>query len=116
MAKRRGAATSIERLVGELVENALEIVAMRQRQDKGSVVIRLELRNKGVASELIERFVDDYDSVWLELVREVWRKKFRSTLPVDSRERAKQMRFLQSRGFASRHIQSVFVSESSEEC
>ena len=92
------------------------IVTRPSLQGKGSVVIRLELRNKGVASELIERFVDDHDSVWLELVREVWCKKFRSALPADSRERAKQMRFLQSRGFASRHIQSVFVSESSEEC
>ncbi|OWW20840.1 recombination regulator RecX [Noviherbaspirillum denitrificans] len=37
---------------------------------------------------------------------EVWRKKFRSP-PVDAAERAKQMRFLQQRGFSSSAIRAA---------
>ena len=94
---------------------AQAFVAMRQRQGKGSVVIKMELREKGVAPELIARFVDDTDALWYELVRDVWSRKFRGAMPIDSRERAKQMRFLQARGFSSRHIQAVFVSASSDD-
>lgn len=94
---------------------AQAFVAMRQRQGKGSVVIKMELREKGVAPELIARFVDDTDALWYELVRDVWSRKFRGAMPIDSRERAKQMRFLQARGFSSRHIQAVFVSASGDD-
>ena len=94
---------------------AQAFVAMRQRQGKGPVVIKMELREKGVAPELIARFVDDTDALWYELVRDVWSRKFRGAMPIDSRERAKQMRFLQARGFSSRHIQAVFVSASGDD-
>ena len=94
---------------------AQAFVAMRQRQGKVWVVIKMELREKGVAPELIARFVGDTDALWYELVRDVWSRKFRGAMPIDSRERAKQMRFLQARGFSSRHIQAVFVSASSDD-
>jgi regulatory protein len=42
------------------------------------------------------------------LLREVWRKKFRAKKPKTPAERAKQARFLQSRGFSFDHIQQVF--------
>ncbi len=89
-------------------------VAMRQRQGKGPVIVRMELREKGVANELIASFVDESDSLWFELARDVWLKKFRGISPADSRERAKQMRFLQSRGFSGRHIQAAFGTPTAE--
>lgn len=113
----------IDEVIAGLIEQSLQsderfaqsFVAMRQRQGKGSVVIKMELREKGVAPELIARFVDDTDALWYELARDVWSRKFRGAVPADSRERAKQMRFLQSRGFSSRHIQAVFVPASSDD-
>ena len=113
----------IDEVIAGLIEQSLQsderfaqsFVAMRQRQGKGSVVIKMELREKGIAPELIARFVDDTDALWSELARDVWFRKFRGAMPADSRERAKQMRFLQSRGFSSRHIQTVFVSTSSDD-
>jgi regulatory protein len=42
----------------------------------------------------------------VERAREVWRKKF-GDLPKDSAERAKQMRFLASRGFGGDTIHRV---------
>ena len=114
----------IEEAIAGLIEQNLQsderfaqaFVAMRQRQGKGPLIIRLELREKGVASELIAHFIDDSDTLWFELARDVWGKKFCGTAPADFRERAKQMRFLQSRGFSGRHIQAVFASTTSEDC
>jgi regulatory protein len=111
----------IEEAIASLIEQNLQsderfaqaFVAMRQRQGKGPLIIKMELREKGVAGELAVRFVDDSDTLWFELAYDVWHKKFRGALPVDSRERAKQMRFLQSRGFSSRHIQAVFTGTTS---
>ena len=116
-------ATLIEEAIAGLIEQNLQsderfaraFVAMRQRQGKGPLIIRMELREKGVAGELIAHFIDDSDALWFELARHVWTKKFRATPPFDSRERAKQMRFLQSRGFSSRHIQAVFTGTTSED-
>lgn len=107
----------VEEAIAGLVEQNLQsderfaqaFVSMRQRQGKGPVIIKLELRDKGVGAELINQFVDDVDMLWCELARDVWHKKFRGTMPADLRERAKQMRFLHSRGFSSRHIQAVFA-------
>ncbi len=110
---------SIDAAINSLVEQGLQsderfaqaFVAMRQRQGKGVMIIRLELREKGVAAELISNCIDDDDVVWSELVREVWYKKYRGVFPNDARERAKQMRFLHSRGFTSKQIKSVFEAE-----
>lgn len=89
---------------------AQAFVSMRQRQGKGSVIIKMELREKGVAAELIAKFVDDADLLWVALARDVRCKKFRGVEPADQRERAKQMRFLHSRGFSGHHIQAAFAT------
>ncbi|HSC67217.1 MAG TPA: regulatory protein RecX [Cellvibrio sp.] len=89
---------------------AQAFVSMRQRQGKGPLLIKLELREKGISPELIARFVDDSDALWLVLAREAKRKKFHGVAPIDQRGRAKQIRFLQSRGFSSRHIKAAFDS------
>ncbi len=83
-------------------------ITMRQRQGKGSVLIRMELRERGVAIPLINSFIDDADPSWFLLAQAVRNKRF-NQFPADGREKAKQMRFLQSRGFASRHIQAAFT-------
>lgn len=87
---------------------------MRQRQGKGPVLIRGELREKGIATDLAAEFIDDADVLWIELAREVWCKRFRGVAAGDSRERAKQMRFLQARGFTGHQIKAVFACVSSE--
>ena len=64
----------------------------------GSRYIAHELREKGVAGELIEQALPQLKESDLETARAVWAKKF-GKLPEDAKERAKQMRFLQGRGF-----------------
>lgn len=113
----------IESTVAALIEQNLQsderftqaFVSMRQRQGKGPLIIKMELREKGVSAELIAQFIDDSDEGWYQLAYEVRDKKFRGLAPADQRERAKQIRFLQSRGFSSRHIQSAFKLTTNED-
>ena len=123
LARKYEQAELVEEAVNELIEKNLQsderfaqaFVEMRQRQGKGAVIIKMELREKGITAELIAQFVDDTDPVWVELARDVRFKKFRGAAPADQRERAKQMRFLNSRGFSGRHIQSAFSAVSEED-
>lgn len=64
----------------------------------GSRYIAHELREKGVSDEVIATALSQLKENDLETARTVWAKKF-GTLPEDAKDRAKQMRFLQSRGF-----------------
>jgi regulatory protein len=64
----------------------------------GSRYIAHELREKGVAEELIAQALPQLKENDLETARTVWAKKFGKP-PEDAKDRAKQMRFLQSRGF-----------------
>jgi regulatory protein len=58
-----------------------------------------ELRQKGIADSLIDQALPQLKETELEAARAVWQKKF-GTLPRDQHERARQVRFLQSRGFS----------------
>lgn len=106
----------LDSVIAELIEQNLQsderftmaFVAMRQRQGKGSQLIRFELRDRGIDSELVAIYVDDNDPFWQELVCEVRRKRFGRELPKDQRERAQQMRFLHARGFSGYHIKHAF--------
>ncbi len=85
-------------------------IRMRQQQGKGCVLIKMELRERGVDGYLISQLVDESEPAWFALARDVLIKRFKQ-MPVDPREKAKQMRFLHSRGFSSQHIQAAFNSE-----
>lgn len=67
----------------------------------GAARIRQDLKAKGVSDELVARFASPADE--LRKAREILERKYRS--PAATREeRAKRMRFLQSRGFSSEII------------
>ncbi len=65
----------------------------------GSQRIAHELRQKGIAENLIDQALPQLKETELEAAREVWRKKF-GVLPQDQKEKGRQVRFLQSRGFS----------------
>ncbi|WP_237246606.1 recombination regulator RecX [Sideroxyarcus emersonii] len=65
----------------------------------GTQRIAHELRQKGIAENLIADAIPQLKETELEAAREVWQRKF-GTLPQDAREKARQIRFLQSRGFS----------------
>jgi regulatory protein len=65
----------------------------------GTQRIAHELRQKGIAENLIADAIPQLKETELDAAREVWQRKF-GVSPRDAKEKAKQVRFLQSRGFS----------------
>ncbi|MGZ8258809.1 MAG: recombination regulator RecX [Methylotenera sp.] len=82
-----------------------QIVHARQAKF-GSARVAHELREKGVADDLIAGAVADVKANEFDNAREVWRKKYKEA-PSSREEWAKQARFLQSRGFGFDVIKKV---------
>ena len=82
-------------------------VQSRINQGKGPVRIRLDLGQKGISDSTIEFALEEADPDWRALAREQRVKKFGPELPPDFKEKARQMRFLQYRGFEQGHIQAA---------
>lgn len=76
------------------------------RAKSGNIKLAYELRQRGVSNEIIELVLEEQHDSELERAREVWRKKFKSA-PADAAEKARQMRFLQSRGFAQETVKNI---------
>lgn len=68
------------------------------RARAGSIKLAYDLRQRGVPSSIIESLLNDGRDSELERARAVWQKKF-GAAPADMADKARQMRFLQSRGF-----------------
>jgi regulatory protein len=83
------------------------LIRARRRRGYGPLRIQQELKEKGVATEAIERFLDVTGRDWLDDIRRVQRKKFGARFPSSFAERARQARFLQYRGFTPEQIQQV---------
>ncbi|MES2013555.1 MAG: recombination regulator RecX [Pseudomonadota bacterium] len=80
----------------------------------GSARVAHELREKGVADELIANAVDKFKETELDNGREVWRKKFKD-FPSNRDEWAKQARFLQSRGFGFDVIKKILNEQTNDD-
>jgi len=76
----------------------------------GPVRIRYALRELGVAVELIESSLVTAEFEWPELAATLRRRKFGDTAPTSYAARAKQMRFLQYRGFSTDQIRAAFTA------
>lgn len=83
-----------------------EQIVHARRGKYGAQRIVHELKEKGVSADTVAAILPDLRESELETARAVWAKKF-GVLPHDARERAKQMRFLMSRGFSSSIIGKV---------
>ena len=87
-------------------------INQRINKGHGPLKIRSELRQKGVSDAMIETFLDECNSQWQEMALALRIKKYGSQRPDDSKEIAKQTRFLQSRGFSSEHTRYAMRYES----
>lgn len=86
-------------------------VNARAGRGHGPVRIRIELEQKGVDGETIERVLADAEVDWQALAMDVRRKRFGPSPPGSFKERARQARFLQYRGFASDHVGRALAGE-----
>lgn len=80
-------------------ERAATQLVHAKRSRFGTQRITHELRQKGIAENLISVALPQLKETELAAAREVWKKKF-GTAPQDEKEKARQVRFLQSRGFS----------------
>jgi regulatory protein len=75
------------------------------------VRIRRELQERGVPEELIEQAFESMDVDWSDAIATVREKKFGRKLPSEFKERSRQSRFLQYRGFSGEQIRRLFRPE-----
>jgi len=84
----------------------VESVVHRRAGKLGASRIKQELQAKGLEPQAVAEAVQALRASEVDRAREVWRKKFGAP-PADAAERAKQMRFLASRGFGGDTIHKV---------
>lgn len=83
------------------------------RARSGSIKLAYDLRQRGVSDSIISDVLSANRDSELDRAREVWQKKF-GTAPADTAEKAKQLRFLQGRGFSMDIIRHVLASSDPE--
>lgn len=84
-------------------------VRSRIAKGQGPERIRMELKEHAIDAADYRALIQDHD--WLALAREVRLKRFGPTPPENFKERARQMRFLQYRGFELTQINGALDLE-----
>ncbi len=84
------------------------IVNHRINAGFGPIKIRYELRQKGVSEGLVDDYFSGLDIDWQSSMAGQRIKKFGNSLPVDYKEKMKQARFLQNRGFSPESVMRLF--------
>jgi regulatory protein len=87
-------------------QRVVDSVLHRRAPGLGAARIRQELQSKGLSPQAVAEAVAALQSTELQRAREVWRRKF-DALPADMAQRARQARFLASRGFGGEVIRRV---------
>lgn len=87
-------------------ERVIDSVIHRRAGKLGTSRIRQELAAKGLSGEAVAEAMAQLRGTELERAREVWRRKF-SEPASDPKEKARQIRFLVSRGFAAEVVRKV---------
>jgi regulatory protein len=85
-------------------------IAARIRRGQGPIRIRAELAQRGIDAETAGRGLAEAAD-WRALAREQRAKRFGARAPGDFRERARQARFLEYRGFTAEQIRASFDDE-----
>ena len=99
----------IEELLDKLSREGLQsdkrftedFIQHRVNKGQGPVRIEQELRQRGIEQSLIDKFLASGTFDWLSLAEQVRVKKFGQSVPGEYQIKAKQSRFLYSRGFNS---------------
>ena len=85
---------------------AVESVVHRRAAKLGGARIKQELAAKGLSGEAVVEALAQLKATELDRAQEVWQKKFGSA-PSDPQARAKQIRFLISRGFGAEVVRRI---------
>lgn len=105
----------IDEVLHFLIENnyqsqfraAQSIIRNRVSRGYGQFYIQNELKQKGISSDIERMAYQDEPVDWFELVTKTYLKKYGDIAIKDPKDKAKRIRFLQSRGFSYDEIASV---------
>jgi regulatory protein len=93
----------LERLVEENLQSDHRFIEafIRSRisRGQGETRIRLELKQRGANLALVSQLLAEAEIDWYELAFQTATNKFGQSKPIDAKEKAKRMRFLQYRGY-----------------
>ena len=88
------------------------LVAYRSRRGHGPARIKHVLHKAGLSRSAIDEAIKGEEAPdFLALARTTRLRKFGAELPKDRKERARQARFLQYRGFSNDHIRAVLEGD-----
>ena len=80
----------------------------RIQKGYGPIAVAYELRQNGVDAVNLEDIVQNTAGSWMELLEQVYAKKYGNDLLMDRNEWAKRSRFLMQRGFSGAMISALF--------
>jgi regulatory protein len=108
------ARAAVDRLQAECLQDdrrfAASFIRSRIGQGKGPVRIRADLQQRGIDPAFADELLAGCGEDWPGLARRVRDRKYGEEPPADFREKARQMRFLQYRGFESWQIRAAVSS------
>jgi regulatory protein len=111
------AATVLELCEERLFDDARyaeALVRMLTNRGQGPQRVRHALQEAGITPDGVAAALDTAPD-WMLLAADVRRRKFGTRIPKDWPGRARQMRFLQYRGFSKDHIASALGSSEADE-
>ncbi|HBX8242171.1 TPA: regulatory protein RecX [Klebsiella pneumoniae] len=95
---------ALSRLVecGYLDDNRLitHMIDKHVRKKHGPARIKQEIRHKGFSPELVEQMLEKVDVDWYAMARELKVSKFGDAVASEAKEKNKQIRYLQYKGFS----------------
>lgn len=89
------------------IRAAESIFRNRVNRGYGWLYIQNELKNKGIAGDIIQALQSEQDVDWYQQAADTYQKKFKNPDIKEDKEKAKRMRFLQYRGFTMDEILTV---------
>jgi regulatory protein len=115
LARLGSAPDTVENTVSELAGEGLQsdarfveqFIAYRSQRGYGPLYLINALRERGVSDELVREYVNPNDAEWDERLAQLRLKRFGDELPKDTREYARQQRFLRYRGFTDVQVRRV---------
>ena len=87
-------------------ERVIESVVHRRAAKLGTARLKQELHAKGLSGEIVSEALEQLRGTELERAREVWARKFGESA-TEPKEKARQIRFLVSRGFAAEVVRKI---------
>ena len=110
--------SAIEQVLVQISDQGLQsdkrfaeaFIRSRLYRGHGLARLRQDIRQKGVADDLVAQALEDADINWFELAKDVAQRKFGDRQAADQREKAKRMRFMQYRGFNYEQIKYALSS------